>query len=58
MRMIHKNQLHSMTEMDLEYQMEKMLNSLEDKGSNGLRNNLYDLVGVLEYRKLRKTFSY
>ncbi|MDO8537376.1 MAG: hypothetical protein Q7S21_00665 [archaeon] len=47
-----------MTEMDLEYQMEKMLNSLEDKGSNGLRNNLYDLVGVLEYRKLRKTFSY
>lgn len=58
MRLIQKTQLHSMAEIDLEFQKMKMLNSLEDKGSNGLRNNLYDLVGVLESRKLRKTFSY
>ena len=45
-----------MAEIDLEYQKSLMLNSLQEESSNRLRNSLYDLVGVLEFRKMQRSY--
>ncbi len=51
MKLLTKNQMHQMVLEELEMQKEMLFSEVGQRGNKKLRNALYELLGVMEYKK-------